>query len=405
MGRLSDYFVGVAAKRLRQVEIISDRSNQHEFNAVASLKPILGIVKERKFPTKYIYLSSQDETPIEVEGSTTWYDARYGHETRSEYRLYYQPNAVMEKAAVDDLLVVALDENEHLLVIIAENGSTAEKQLIWLYNISGDAAGKFVLTPQEEIEERQIGFVEQYILESIGVEPVTEVDDNWLDKMPEDYLTEFPKTYDFSKFARETLRDVDCVRYPDEALFHYLNRELLLFRTLEEYYVSDRIKGGFETVDSFIKYSLSIQNRRKARAGASLENHLQWIFQENQIRFKRGARTENDKKPDFIFPGQDEYHSVSFPTESLTMLGAKSSCKDRWRQVLTEADRIEYKHLLTIEPSISENQTGEMQRHNLQLVLPREIHETYTASQQSWLMSLGEFLSLVNDRQNALGNE
>ena len=45
----------------------------------------------------------------------------------------------------------------------------------------------------------------------------------------------------------------------------------------------------------------------------------------------------------------------------------KSTCKDRWRQVLTEADRIEKKYLFTLEAAISNNQTDEMQAKNVQL--------------------------------------
>ncbi|MBN1929095.1 MAG: restriction endonuclease [Chlorobiaceae bacterium] len=77
-----------------------------------------------------------------------------------------------------------------------------------------------------------------------------------------------------------------------------------------------------------------------------------------------------------------------------------TTCKDRWRQVLAEARRIEQKHLLTIEASISSNQTDEMAAWNVQLVLPRSIHETYTSQQQRWLMSISEFTSLVLQKQN-----
>ena len=59
-------------------------------------------------------------------------------------------------------------------------------------------------------------------------------------------------------------------------------------------------------------------------------------------------------------PGIDEYRQEGVPTELLTFLGEKTSCKDRWRQVLSEADRITNKHLLTLEPGISKNQTDEM---------------------------------------------
>ena len=60
----------------------------------------------------------------------------------------------------------------------------------------------------------------------------------------------------------------------------------------------------------------------------------------------------------------------------LVMLGVKSTSKDRWRQVLTEADRIPQKHLCTLEAGISAKQTDEMQRQQLTLVVPTGLHAT-----------------------------
>lgn len=42
------------------------------------------------------------------------------------------------------------------------------------------------------------------------------------------------------------------------------------------------------------------------------------------------------------------------------MLGAKTTIKERWRQVLEEANRIERKHLITLEPAVS---VGLHERH------------------------------------------
>ena len=81
------------------------------------------------------------------------------------------------------------------------------------------------------------------------------------------------------------------------------------------------------------------------------------------------------------------------------MLGSKTTAKDRWRQVLEEADRIEKKHLITLEGAISENQTNEMISRKLQLVVPRELHSTYTEKQRLWLYSIEDFLGLVKERQ------
>ena len=119
------------------------------------------------------------------------------------------------------------------------------------------------------------------------------------------------------------------------------------------------------------------------------------------IQYTRTAITENKAKPDFIFPDIAAYHNSSFDPLRLTMLGVKSTCKDRWRQVLAEADRVDHKHLLTLETSISGHQTDEMQAKNLQLVLPRGLHETYTSAQQAWLMDIASFTALVRERQNA----
>src|SRR3546814_18618400 len=77
------------------------------------------------------------------------------------------------------------------------------------------------------------------------------------------------------------------------------------------------------------------------------------------------------------------------------MLAVKSTCKDRGRQVLAEADKIDDKHLLTLEPRISANQTSEMQAKRLQLVVPRPLHETYNADQQAWLFDIRAFTELA----------
>lgn len=79
------------------------------------------------------------------------------------------------------------------------------------------------------------------------------------------------------------------------------------------------------------------------------------------------------------------------------MLAFKSSCKDRWRQILTEASRIPEKHLCTLETAISENQTREMQAHHVQLVVPLSVGKTYTAAQRNWLLSLKDFVELVRE--------
>lgn len=80
------------------------------------------------------------------------------------------------------------------------------------------------------------------------------------------------------------------------------------------------------------------------------------------------------------------------------MLGVKTTCKDRWRQVLSEADRIPAKHLLTLESPISVAQTNEMVEHRLQLVVPESLQKPFAPVQKEWLMNVESFVELTGER-------
>ena len=216
----------------------------------------------------------------------------------------------------------------------------------------------------------------------------------------------FHRLPSFSRYARLTLPDVDARSDPDAALLAWLDHEERLFRHLERILVAKHLEKGFHDgekadVDGFIAYSLSVQNRRKSRAGHAVENHLDEIFQCFELQYERQGKTENKSRPDFLFPGSEAYKDLAFSVSGLTMLGVKSTCKERWRQVLAEANRIPRKHLLTLEPGISENQTDEMTRNELQLVLPAGLHCTYSTGQQNWLLSVTDFISYIRDQQRA----
>lgn len=397
-GFLSNYFDSYASKRLSAVEANPKASNQHEFNGVAALKPILGTARHQ-FPTKFIYLGVDEEDTIAENGFVTWYDARENHPTRSEYRLYYPTTAISAKAAEDDLLVIGKIPDGSLLLIIARAGTTFEQQIEWLFNLTDQQTKTFTVSQLQNQHDIKLNFASRLILEQLGIQ-ITETAEYLREVLIKLFGKKFPTTRVFSEFARQTIQNVSAVDDPDEALIAWMEREEMLFRTLEREIVEERIKQGFDDVDSFISFSLSVQNRRKSRVGYALENHLEQIFIENAIAYSRGKRTENKAKPDFLFPSIDDYRNPNFPANRLTMLGVKSTCKERWRQVLSEAERIKKKHLLTLEPGISQNQTNEMIARDLQLVLPQELHTTYDPSQQSWLINLAEFIKIVRYRES-----
>jgi hypothetical protein len=402
-GFLSQYFEGIAIKRLSSVEVDVHKSNQHEFNGSKPLRNLFGNMRLNDYPVTFVWLGDENEG-ISEEGYVTWYDAREKHPSRTEWRLYFKSNPVMDWAQEGDLLIVARRPNNQVYMIVVKADTTFENQLLWLFGVHDEISFNFNFQAIEDEHDPKVDFAVRYILEEMGIE-IQEPDSVFLDTLIEPYIDKgFPSTKEFSTLARKSINDNCPIEQPDLTLVKWMEQEEKLFKRLERYIVNDKLKQGFynsgETdVEDFIKFSLSVHNRRKARVGYALENHLQEIFNSNDIKHSRGKVTENKAKPDFLFPEISYYKDPEFPVNNLTMLGVKSTCKDRWRQVLSEASRIKIKHLFTLEPGISDNQTTEMQSSNLRLVLPQSLHETYSLSQQSWLMDLETFIHLVRERQ------
>jgi len=174
-----------------------------------------------------------------------------------------------------------------------------------------------------------------------------------------------------------------------------------VFYSVERYHAMPRINRGFTSVEAFVEFAGSLTNRRKSRSGRSLELHARMIFREESIAFSWQARTEQKKSPDFIFPSEAAYHDAGFPSESLRMLATKTTCKDRWRQILNEADRIPTKHLLTLQEGVSDAQFREMQSAGVQLVVPAPVMTSYPEEVRPYLLSFEEFLGELRETGSA----
>lgn len=189
---------------------------------------------------------------------------------------------------------------------------------------------------------------------------------------------------------------------PDKALLMWTDQEYKLFRSLEQERYGRMVANGFSSVDDFVSLANQVLNRRKSRAGKSLEHHLAAVFDENQIQYTAQAVTEGNKRPDFIFPSEIAYHDFSFPVDKLTSLAAKTTCKDRWRQILNEADRLRdgRKYLCTLQQGISAMQMDEMEAEKVTLVVPKAYISTYPRDKQDRIWSLHKFVDYVKELQN-----
>tara|TARA_R110002049_G_scaffold71979_8_gene185439 strand:- start:62526 stop:63758 length:1233 start_codon:yes stop_codon:yes gene_type:complete len=400
-GQLVDYFEGIGVKRLSVVDAEPKKSNQHEIGTTRKMREdFLSEEHQHKYKAIYIWLG-EEQDGITTDSWATLYDARLTNPLRApEWRLYYPSNPVTEIMKPGDTLFLAKEKSGVLLFIVAPQGSTSEQQLFYLFGVHPE--GKSFVSREFDKADPELDFAARYILDELGIE-FEDPETDKLDSIIEEFGTTFPTTAEFSRKARLTLPEVRAEDDPDAALLAWLEHEEALFRRLERRIVAIRLEEGFVTpdgidVDGFISFSLGVQNRRKSRMGHSLENHIAAALDALNIAYVRGAVTENNNRPDFLFPSLAAYQAASPDDTGLMMLGAKSTCKDRWRQVLPEAGKIPLKHLLTLEPGITERQTEQMQASGLQLVVPAGIHRTYNDPQQQWLWSFSDFITEARRR-------
>lgn len=310
----------------------------------------------------------------------------YGKGTRSEYRMTRFGR---------DFPYLTDDCVGSLLVLIPER---IDRFLIYVFDL------------EEDIEDVQVGLGVQvtdrwaYYDRDATVPPESE--DDCIDRHFRTFssaLTDFPPTTSFAIEARQAL--LDCVGVfvsapSDERLKLCVDAEYRLFRLVERRLCEPEIIRLFKSVDDFLKTAQTILQRRKSRAGRSLELHVEYLLNAAQLPFD--VRVDVDgTKPDVLIPGRKEYLDPDYPVEKLFVLGVKTTCKDRWRQVTREAPRVREKHILTLQPGISPAQLDEMKQLHVGLVVPKHLHTDYPPDYRAGLLSVEGFIDEVRMRLRA----
>ena len=306
----------------------------------------------------------------------------YNEKTRNESRItqWNRPSRILEPDMTGGLVLFAFQ---------LESGKNPIGACIWFCqneeeeSLIEEIIG--VIEPGEGLLHDPLGLTTSLISkpQSKGCS-LTESD------IPFAWLSEFPNAQALIDYALSLMPTTKGKA--DTRLIARRECETALFYSVERTFVLPRIKHGFATVDEFVDYANSVTNRRKSRAGRSLELHLKSIFTEENLSFAHGEISEGNKKPDFLFPSIQAYQNLNWPDTKLRMLAAKTTCKDRWRQILNEADRIPAKHLVTLQQGVSENQFKEMRKAGVILVVPQALHKNYPASVQPEIMTLGAFI-------------
>lgn len=312
----------------------------------------------------------------------------YGQGTRNEYRItrFGRGFPFFQEDNVGDLLIIAQQSENYYYGFVLQTDQDIDDFFAY-FNLSSETTNQLIDLKQVNTPERQL---ETKIQELVAL------------------YTEFPETKQMANFAREIynqaheITDTEICATPDLQLLKWIDTEYSLFRSFEEKIYASVYSIPFSNCQELIKFSNAILNRRKSRAGKSLEHHLSTIFTVAQLEYEAQAVTEDNKKPDFLFPNGEAYHNLLFPAENLVFLGAKTTCKDRWRQILNEADRIETKYLFTLQQGISKNQLLEMRHEHLRLVVPASYRTSFDKEFQPEIETLASFIEMVKEKQSHL---
>ncbi len=329
---------------------------------------------------KYVTIKWQDD--FETSSRFTY----YGTGTRDEYRLtrFGRGFPYLHDDHIGDLLVIVKKSEAYYEAFVMETDEDIEALLAALNistaNINGLVPKQSEQTAEEKLLKCFLAFIS-------GLK------------------TDFPITTELALAARRCYNSVygtttkAITTDPDKILLGWLNIEYQLFKELENNRYAQRIQTPFATVEELVETANTILNRRKSRAGKSLEHHLTEVFNTFGLTFDTQTVTEDNKKPDFLFPGSTAYLTSDYDEEKLVMLASKTTCKDRWRQVINEADRIKTKHLFTLQQGISKNQLEEMYKYGICLVVPKPHINSFPADFRERILTLNNFVAYVRLKQ------
>jgi type II restriction enzyme len=344
---------------------------KHSWQVFTSMPPTKGVVSKAEVKIAW----SDGRT---TESVVTW----YGAGTRSEYRLtrFGRDFPFLDRDNVGSLLV--------------------------LVPVSFTEYHAYVVDTDEDIETIQTGLgievVQKVAVYERGLEPPEETENDCIERHFRDSTAKVSAFPTSKILSAETLKALDdCIRdfrrtEPDKRLLLSVHAEYRLFRMMERKLCGPLVTQPFRDIDDFLGVAQTILQRRKGRAGLSFQNHFESLLTDHSVSFSSQPVLKDNSRPDFILPNVLAYNDARYPRDKITVLALKTTCRDRWRQVLEEAPGVPKRHILTLQPGISVSQLRQMKAANVSLVVPEELQKDYNVKESGIeLLTVGAFIKQV----------
>ncbi|MDF0498461.1 type II restriction endonuclease [Bradyrhizobium yuanmingense] len=178
---------------------------------------------------------------------------------------------------------------------------------------------------------------------------------------PGDALREISRTIEFDLFRdfQRKERSVELVR-------------LVLGDAPRAFNISEVIRRLIDEEPAIDALMLSASQQRKSRAGYSYEHHIEAMLLGGSIPFEKQVIIEAKKRPDFMLPSRQFVDSGEVNAATGLILSAKTTLRERWKQVLLEMGERRL-FLMTVDENIPRNAIEDMASKNIGLVIPESL--------------------------------
>lgn len=137
---------------------------------------------------------------------------------------------------------------------------------------------------------------------------------------------------------------------------------------------------------------LSASQQRKSRAGYSYEHHIEAMLAGGSIPFEKQVILASKKRPDFILPSLTFIDSDGRAADTGLILSAKTTLRERWKQVEREMEGRRL-FLTTVDENISSGAIKDMASFGVHLVIPESLKKSKEAEYEGHenVLSFREF--------------
>lgn len=159
-------------------------------------------------------------------------------------------------------------------------------------------------------------------------------------------------------------------RYFEEILDEIYKQYLIAQKESGQEVIDSQVaKSGTVNFEDMDKFFMSIFQSRKSRAGKGFEFTIRTMFERLSYPFSEQVNIDG-AKPDFVMPSESYF--LQKPLDSL-IFTAKRTLRERWRQVVTEANKGYGYFLATLDDKVTSSQIEQASKHKIYLVVPNSL--------------------------------